>query len=237
MKNIFIVTPVANEEDTIEKSLKDILDLNIPNLCIVPVIDKYSKDQTKTIIEAVQKENSRVRLLDHKDSTGAVSCYLYGFKYALENGADYIIEMDSGGSHDPKEIPNFIRFLEQGYDCVFGSRFLKGAGITNHAIYRRLLSRGGTILANLVLGTKLSDMTSGYEAFKRNVLERVGLDNFLSANMTHFYQTEMRYYCSQLQICEIPIIYKGSKSGLKFATIFKCLKTLFTLKERKKLER
>ena len=163
MKKILVVMPVANEEDTIGKTLSDLLDLNMPNLDIVAVMDNYSTDRTKEIIERLQQNEPRIYLLYHEQSTGAVSCYLHGFKYALEKGADYVIEMDAGGSHDSKEVPNFVKYLDEGYDCVFGSRFMNGGGIENQPFHRRSLSKCGTILANLVLGTKLSDMTSGYE--------------------------------------------------------------------------
>ena len=79
--------------------------------------------------------------------------------------------MDGGGSHKPSEIAQFVENLEKGYDCVWGSRYVAGGDISNHPLYRRVLSSGGTILANLVLGTKLKDMTSGFEGFQRKVLE------------------------------------------------------------------
>ncbi|MDQ1328017.1 MAG: dolichol-phosphate mannosyltransferase, partial [Candidatus Poribacteria bacterium] len=212
--------------------LNSILCIGIPEIHIVPVMDSYSKDDTYDIVNRMSKGNPNIHLLFHEKSKGVVSCYLYGFKYALQQNADYIIEMDGGCSHDPKEIPNFIKYLDEGYDCVFSSRFMTGGGIENHPLYRRLVSKYGTILANLVLGTKLSDMTSGYEAFRREVLEKIDLDNMLSINISHFYQTEMRYYCSKFNIYEIPITYKGSKSSLKSKTVFKSLRALFILKKR-----
>jgi len=232
-KKIYIVMPIANEEGTIEDLLNSILSLDVPHINIVLVMDHYSRDNTYNIVSRISKENPKVRLLFHEKSTGVVSCYLYGFEHVLEQGADYIIEMDGGGSHNPKEIPNFIKHLDEGYDCVFSSRFMKYGSIENHSLYRKLLSRYGTILANLVLGTKLSDMTSGYEAFRREMLEKIDLGNMLSFNVSHFYQTEMRYYCSKFKICEIPIKYKGSKSSLKFKTVLKSFVILFILKRRK----
>lgn len=87
-----------------------------------------------------------------------------GFAKALSDNADYIIEMDGGGSHLPDELPQFIEKLNEGYDCVWGSRFVKGGEISNHPLYRRVLSSGGTFLSKLILDTKLKDMTSGYFA-------------------------------------------------------------------------
>jgi len=231
MKSIFVVIPVRNEERAITPILQKIINLKIPNIHIIPVIDRYSKDGTQKIIERMQR-HLPVNLLYHTNSTGVVSSYLYGLKHSLVHGADYIVEMDAGGSHDPSVIPKFIDALDNGYDCAFASRFMKGGRIENHPLSRRILSRYGTLLANLVLGTKLTDMTSGYKAIKRDVLEAMDLDDFLSIGTSYIYQTEMHYYCSRLNICEIPIVYVGSYSEFKFSSVPKCLKILFALKKR-----
>lgn len=230
MKKTIIVMPVANEEDTMGRIIDEIMALPYDNLYLYPVIDSYSKDRTEEIIrEAEVKYNGRVKLIFHKESKGVITCYLYGFKMALSDGAEQIIEMDGGGSHLPKEIPQFITKLEEGYDCVWGSRFMKGGDITNQPLYRRFLSSGGTILSNLVLGTKLKDMTSGFEAFRRDILAGMNLDAFLSRG--HMYQTEMRFYCRNLNTIEVPINYIGSKSSIKMKSVTEALKLLFCLKK------
>ena len=137
--------------------------------------------------------------------------------------------MDGGGSHRPEEIPQFMDRLKEGYDCVWGSRFMPGGDISDHPWYRRLLSSGGTYLANLVLGTRLRDMTSGFEGFQRHVLESLDLDRFLSKG--HMYQTEMRYYCRNLKTVEVPIHYRGGASSLKWKSVAEALKILFQLKK------
>ena len=101
--------------------------------------------------------------------------------------------------------------------------------ISDHPWYRRLLSSGGTYLANLVLGTRLRDMTSGFEGFQRHVLESLDLDRFLSKG--HMYQTEMRYYCRNLKTVEVPIHYRGGASSLKWKSVAEALKILFQLKK------
>lgn len=229
MKKTIIAMPVANEENSIGQVLQEIMDLPYDNLYVYPVIDDYSKDRTEQIIRDMSDKNPRIKLIYYKESRGVVTCYLHGFKEALKDGAEYVIEMDGGGSHLPKEIPQFIDNLEKGYDCVWGSRFIKGGDISNHPLYRRLLSSGGTILANIVLGTKLKDMTSGFEAFQRDVLEKMDLDKFLSRG--HMYQTEMRFYCRKYNTIEVPIHYVGSESTLKFKSVKEALKILFMLKK------
>jgi len=232
VKKTIIVMPVANEEETMAKILDEILALPYDNLHIYPVVDDYSKDRTEEIIRSYEA-TGRVKCIFYKESKGVITCYLEGFRQALLDGAERIIEMDGGGSHLPSEIPQYIEALDKGYDCVWGSRFIKGGGISSQPLYRRFLSSGGTILANLVVGTKLSDMTSGFEAFQKSVLESMNLSAFLSKG--HMYQTEMRFYCRNLKTIEVPIHYVGSSSSLKLKSVTEALGILFKLKKNEKL--
>lgn len=229
MKKTIIVMPVANEEATMGQILDEILGLPYDNLYIYPVIDSYSKDKTEEIIREKEKQNHRVKCIFYKESKGVITCYLEGFRQALLDGAERIIEMDGGGSHLPSELPQFIKKLDEGYDCVWGSRFVKGGGISGQPFYRRALSSGGTWLSNLVLGTRLKDMTSGFEGFQREILENMKLDKFLSKG--HMYQTEMRYYCRKYHTVEVPIHYVGSSSSLKGSSVAEALRILFQLKK------
>ncbi len=229
MKKTIIVMPVANEEATMGQILDEILNLPYNNLYIYPVIDSYSRDRTEEIIREKEKKNNKVKCIFHEKSDGVVSCYLEGFKRALADGAELILEMDGGGSHLPSEIPVFLEMLNKGYDCVWGSRFIEGGSMREKPLYRRILSQGGTILANLVLGTKLKDMTSGFEGFQRGILEDMDLDAFLSKG--HMYQTEMRYYCRNKHTLEVPIHYVGTASSLKTSSVTEALRLLFRLKK------
>ena len=221
--------PVANEEKTMRTVLDDILKLPYESLYLYVVMDSYSKDATADIVKEYEKNTGgKIRYLFHEKSYGVISCYLEGFRRALLDGAEWIIEMDGGGSHLPCEVPQFIENLEKGYECVWGSRFVEGGDISHHPLYRRFLSHGGTILANLVLGTNLRDMTSGFEGFQRHVLEEMNLDRFLSTG--HMYQTEMRFYCRNRKSIEVPIHYRGSKSGFKLKVVVEAVKILFQLK-------
>lgn len=222
--------PVANEEATMQSVIDEIMNLPYDELYLYPVIDAFSKDRTEEIIRSSeQKYPGRVKCLFYEDSNGPVSCYFYGFRCALDDGAERIIEMDGGGSHSPQELRLFIEALDDGCDCVWGSRFIEGGGMTNHPLYRQMLSGGGTFLSNLVLGTSLKDMTSGYEAFQAHVLRNLRLDKFLSSG--HMYQTEMRFYCRRYKCREVPINYIGSSSSLKLKSVTDALKILFMLKK------
>ncbi len=233
MKKIVIVMPVANEETTMKAVINNILALPYDNLYLYPVIDSYSKDRTEQIIREAENKTEKVKCIFYKESTGVVSCYLEGFRQALKDGANWVIEMDGGNSHNPKEIPQFIKKLEDGYDCVWGSRFMRGGEIAGHPLYRMLLSKGGTWLSNFILGTRLKDMTSGYEAFQGSVLENLKFEQFLSEG--HMYQTEMRFYCRRLKTVEVPIHYVGGASSLRMGSVSEALKVLFMLKKNEKL--
>lgn len=228
MEKTIIVMPVANEEETIGATLQGIIDFGYDNLLIYPVIDAYSKDRTEEIIRSFES-TGKVKCIFYEKSTGVISCYLEGYRQALNDGAARVIEMDGGGSHLPSELPQFIEALDEGYECVWGSRFIKGGGMEHDPLYRRVLSGGGTFLSNIVLGTKLKDMTSGYEAFSRHVLERFDFDKFLSTG--HMYQTEMKYYCRNFTYKEVPIHYIAGKSSLKWKAVREALKILFMLKK------
>lgn len=231
MKKTIIVMPVANEGETMASVIESILNLPYDDLYLYPVIDSYSKDNTEQIIRSYES-TGRVKCIFYKESTGVISCYMEGYRQALLDGAEWVIEMDGGGSHDPKEIPLFIDKLNEGYDCVWGSRFIEGGGMKNDPLYRKMLSGGGTFLSNLVLGTKLKDMTSGFEAFKKEVLSRFDFDKFLSTG--HMYQTEMRFYCRNYNTVEVPIHYTAGKSSLKLKSVTEALAILFKLKKNEK---
>lgn len=231
MKKTIIVMPVANEQETMGQVIEEILALPYDNLHLYPVIDSYSKDKTEEIIRSYEN-TGRVKCVFYEKSTGVISCYMEGYRQAIRDGAEFVIEMDGGGSHKPSEIPQFIQKLEEGYDCVWGSRFIKGGGLVNDPLYRRILSGGGTILSNLVLNTKLKDMTSGFEAFKAEVLDKFDFDKFLSKG--HMYQTEMRFYCRNYNTIEVPIHYTAGKSSLKLKSVTEALSILFRLKKNEK---
>lgn len=238
MKKVGISMPVANEEATIRQFLDNLL-LELSSLDFVftvyIIMDSFSKDNTFKLVQELAQTDERIKLIFFQGSTGVVSCYLHGMKLALEEGCDYIIEMDSGGSHPPAKIKGILFSLDQeGYDVVFMSRFMEEGGIRNFPLYRRIISRGGTILANWWLGSRYKDATSGFEAFRKEVLQRLKLDSFISVG--GIYQTEMKYYCYCLsvKIKELPFVYVGTTTAFKPKWIWISLKTLFWIKYNRK---
>lgn len=232
MSKYAVVMPAANEQETILQTIEEIMNFDNRPLHLYIVIDRFSKDNTEAIIRKAMEQYERLHLVFYEKAHGVASCYLYGFQVAIKEGADFIIEMDAGGSHRTQDIQKFLDKLDEGYSCVWGSRFMKGGGVKDLPMYRLFISRGGTILSNTVLGTRLKDMTSGFEAFRAEVLEKMNLDLFLSTG--HMYQTEMRYYCRNEKSVEVPIVYYGSETGLKMKSVTEALNILFRLKKYEK---
>lgn len=230
---IFIVMPVGNEEQTIEGTIERIMNLEIEGLLITPVMDSYSKDGTREIIHRMEEKYPRkIKIVNNRIKEGFVPSYICGYKNALKNNAKYIIEMDAGNSHQPEELPRFIEKLNEGYDCVFGSRFMKGGKFINHPFHRIFISWLGTQFSNIFLGTRLKDATSGFEAFNSKVLSMIDLNSFISTG--YFFQTEMRYYCKNFRSIEVPITYKGSESRFSSKGFIDAFKEFLAVKKNYK---
>ncbi|MHB2018542.1 MAG: glycosyltransferase [Candidatus Xenobia bacterium] len=230
MPDLGIVMPVANEEDSIERFLTVLLQVTRTwDTRIYLILDNYSKDRTEEIIRRMAQSEPSIVPVFFPESDGPVSCRLHGFAIALEAGCRYVVEMDSGFSHPPDKLPPIMHALtDENYEVVFMSRFMKGAGIENFPLRRRIISRGGSWLANLVLGTRFSDATSGYQGFQAHVLAAMKLPRFISKGGD--YATEMKYYCRRRRYKELPFTYVGSTSNFKMKWVWKALQTLFLLR-------
>ncbi len=225
--NWALVVPMANEEpdfNSFTGELKKAID-TIGSGKIYLVVDTVSKDKTRELCNRLSTEDSRFVTVWSPENRNVVDAYIRGYKEALKNNHDYMIEMDAGLSHDPKLLPEFLTCLNEGFECVFGSRFVTGGSMDDSPFKRKWLSKGGTILSNLLLGTKLKDMTSGYQGFTKPVVEK--FSNYELKSTAHFYQTELRYLLRKYNQVEIPIRYKVpsprvSESAIKnsFAVLF-----------------
>lgn len=208
-KILAIVTPLANESKTLGKFYKEII-YNIAQfedklqIKIFFIVDNASKDNTRGIVESLQQQDRRVQLVWAPQNKSVVDAYLIGFKTAIMDNADYILEMDGGFTHLPSEIPLFINKLLEGYDCVFGSRFLESAKM-NTSLKRLFFSKGGTLISNILLGTNFTDTTSGFEAFRTAILKHIISKKLVSTG--HFFQTEIRFRARNFNYIEVPINY------------------------------
>ncbi len=188
------------------------------------IIDNVSKDKTLDLARELEMQDPRFAVVWAPENRSVVDAYLRGFREAYNNGHELIIEMDAGMSHDPRAIPMFLRVLNEGNECAFGSRFINGGSMGDSPFKRRMLSKTGTVLANALLGTHLFDMTSGYQGFHRNVVGAI-LDYKLKST-AHFYQTELRYLLRHRRIFEVPIHYKAPSPRVSQSAIKNANKTL-----------
>ena len=182
----------------------------------------------------LERNEPRLRVIWAPENRCVVDAYLRGYKEALDAGSDWILEIDAGFSHQPGDIPQFFDAMEQGMDCVFGSRFI--GHFERSSIRRRIVSWGGTKLANLLLGTRQTDMTSGFELFSRETLNMIIGRGIHSR--AHFFQTEIKTYCRNLKFVEVPITYKAASARLGTSSIkeaFRQLWRMFLLRLKEQL--
>jgi dolichol-phosphate mannosyltransferase len=224
--NWSVIIPMANEEEHFQpliSRLKEMMD-RLKSGKVYLVVDTVSVDDTRRLCEKISKEDDRFVTVWAPENRNVVDAYMKGYIAALENDHELIIEMDAGLSHDPYALPMFLRVLNEGNECAFGSRFINGGSIVDSHIRRRFLSKAGSHLANICLGTKLWDMTSGYQGFSRKIVEKFVKLKLMSTG--HFYQTELRFLLKKSRYMEIPIHYKAPSPNVNINSILNSLKCL-----------
>ena len=212
--NWAVVIPLANEEAELPElasALRSVMDA-MEGGTVYFVIDRVSKDRTLECCQKLAESDLRFVTKWIPENRNVVDAYINGFRAALEDGHEIIIEMDGGLSHDPRAIPAFLRALNEGNDCAFGSRYINGGSMVDSPLGRRVLSKGGTILARWLLGAKLADMTSGFQGFRRPVL--LQLVGYPLRSTAHFYQTELRHLLRKQKLIEVPIHYRAPSPGV-----------------------
>lgn len=225
-KNFAVTVPMANEEADFKPFVRELgkaLD-RIGSGTVYHVINTASRDRTYELSQELSLQDSRFITIFAPENRHLPDAYMSGLRAAFEAGHEYIIEMDAGLSHDPHQLSEFLRELEQGYECVFGSRMIPGGSITNAPLNRRILSRTGTVLSKLLLGTTLQDMTSGYQGFHRDVVGK--LLEYELKSTAHFYQTEVRYLLRNKKYREIPIHYQSPSPRVSRKAIKNAYETL-----------
>jgi dolichol-phosphate mannosyltransferase len=159
------------------------------------------------------------------ENKNVVDAYIRGYREALARNHAIIIEMDAGLSHDPRELPLFLKSLNDGNECAFGSRFIRGGSICDSTWKRTFLSRSGTILSNMLLGTNMRDMTSGFQGFRAHIVK--GFLNYQLLSKAHFYQTEIRYLLRKTKHVEVPIHYSAPSPRVSRKAIYNAFYVLF----------
>ena len=221
-----IVCPMANESSSAVDFVRQVLDecAGFKWVRFFVVLDRVSKDNTLELLQAFARVDSRLIPVWAPENRCVVDAYMRGYREAIACEADWVLEIDAGFSHRPADIARFLDTMAEGYDCVFGTRFASGGRIEGSSGKRALLSRGGTLITNLLLRTRLSDMTSGFQLFRREVLEKIIEKGIFSRGP--FFQTEMKAYCINLRIAEVPIVYSMASHNVAMGSIRESFKQL-----------
>lgn len=207
---VFVVVPTYNESDNIVNLIERVLDQR--DDISVLVVDDHSPDGTGEIVARMADENHRVHVLHRSGKMGLGSAYCDGFRVALQEGADFIVQMDADFSHDPTTISTFIGAMDT-YDVVIGSRYLNGISVVNWPLRRLMLSYFANVYTRIVTGLTIQDCTSGFKCFRRRVIESIDLDSIRSDGYS--FQIEMNYRCVErgFLVGEIPIIFIDRHAG------------------------
>jgi dolichol-phosphate mannosyltransferase len=179
----------------------------------VLVVDDSSPDGTGEIADRLASEFPQVEVLHRRAKEGLGRAYLAGFAYALDAGADFVLEMDSDFSHDPKDLPRLLEAAKDA-DLVLGSRYVEGGAVTDWGLTRRIVSRGGSAYARHVLGIPVRDLTGGFKCFRRKVLETIDLGSIHTGG--YGFQIELTYRAIQagFRVVEVPIVFRDRQAGV-----------------------
>ncbi|OHB91275.1 MAG: hypothetical protein A2Z58_01270, partial [Planctomycetes bacterium RIFCSPHIGHO2_12_42_15] len=223
------------ERENIENLIGEILNLKISDLHVV-VVDDNSPDGTSEIVKNLSKEHPEAELLLRTSGRGRGSAGIAGFKYALEHGADCVVEMDADFSHHPKYIPSFLEAIQEA-DMIIGSRFVGEGKDINRGFIRRIITFLAGIYVRTLLGLKIRDVSSGYRCFKRKVLEAIELDSMISTGPSIVSELFYRTHLKGFSIKEIPIEFADRTHGQTKLNYIVLIKTLLMVLKFKRLNK
>jgi dolichol-phosphate mannosyltransferase len=208
----WVVLPTYNEAENLPGIAAAILE-HLPGATLL-VVDDSSPDGTGTLAEQLGADDPRIRVRHRRAKQGLGKAYLDGFGVALAGGASIVIQMDADWSHDPAALPSLIDPISSdAADLVIGSRYTEGGAVEDWGVVRRIISRGGSLFAKVVLGLTPNDLTGGFKAWRASTLETVPFDGVRAGG--YVFQIEMTYRASRLgaRVAEVPITFKDRRVG------------------------
>jgi dolichol-phosphate mannosyltransferase len=208
---ICICLPTYNERENLE-AMVSALGAVLPEDSRILVIDDNSPDGTGEIADRLAGERGDVEVLHRPQKEGLGPAYLAGFRRALELEADLVLEMDCDFSHDPADVPRLVAAAD-GADLVLGSRYVPGGGTKNWGLLRRVVSRGGSLYAQALLGLRVRDLTGGFKCYRRAVLETIDLDAIKSKGYAFQIETTYRAIRAGFRVAEVPIVFVDRQVG------------------------
>ncbi|MCA9577415.1 MAG: polyprenol monophosphomannose synthase [Polyangiales bacterium] len=210
-ERVLIVTPTYNERENLARFLAGVFEV-LPRAHVL-VVDDASPDGTGDLAEELAADDERVQVLHRPGKLGLGTAYLDGFRWGLAEGFDVFFEMDTDLSHDPRYLPDFLDALADGADLVIGSRNVPGGGVEGWGLGRHVLSKGGSLYSRTWLGLPVQDLTSGYKAFRRAVLEKLALESVSSNGYSFQIELTYRAALAGCTVREVPIIFVDRRAG------------------------
>jgi len=208
--NTLIISPTYNEKKNILSLIEKVFSID-KNFHIL-IVDDNSPDGTANIVKELQPKYNNLFLEERPGKAGLGTAYKFGFNWALDRNYDNIIQMDADLSHDPNEIIEMVRLLDN-YDLVIGSRYIDGVSVVHWPIKRLLLSYGANLYARIVTGLPIKDSTGGFKAWKRKVLDSIDLSGVKSQGYSFQIEMNWRVWQKKFSIIEHPIIFADRTIG------------------------
>ncbi len=205
-----IIIPTYDEKDNVGPISRAVFKV-LPQSHIL-FVDDNSPDGTGLIIDKMAEQDAKIHVVHKQGKAGLGRAYITGFKWAIENGYDYVFEMDADFSHDPAELANFMKAIPNA-DLVLGSRYMHGIRITNWPLRRLMLSKGAAMYVRIITGMPVTDPTGGFKCYRTKVLKEIDLDSVQSNGYS--FQVEMTHNAWMLgfRIAEIPITFVDRRAG------------------------
>ncbi len=213
----WLVLPTFDEAPNIEaivRAAHGVLARAAPEGFRILVVDDSSPDGTGEIADRLAAELPEVEVLHRSEREGLGPAYLAGFGHALRAGAGYVLEMDADFSHDPADLARLLDTLRSGRaDLALGSRYVDGGGVEDWSLLRRVVSRGGSMYAAVMLSLPHRDLTGGFKCFRREVLEAIDLPSVRSKG--YAFQVELTYRATRagFRVVEVPIVFRDRVRG------------------------
>jgi dolichol-phosphate mannosyltransferase len=204
-----VCLPTYNERENVESMVRALGDKGVRVL----VIDDNSPDGTGEIADRLAAELDYVGVLHREQKEGLGPAYIAGFRRALADGAELVLEMDCDFSHAPDDVPRLIAAATEGADLVIGSRYVAGGSIGNWGALRRFVSAGGSLYARVLLGAPVHDLTGGFKCYRRRVLETIDLAAIHSKGYAFQIETTYRTLRAGFRVVEIPIHFVDREEG------------------------
>ena len=213
MKKCIVIIPTYNEKENIEAIVRKVFMLPVPFDLLV--VEDNSPDGTADIVKNLQQEFSpRLYIEERKGKLGLGTAYIHGFKYALNNGYDYICEMDADFSHNPDDLVKLYYACElEGADLAIGSRYVKGINVVNWPIERVLISYFASWYVRFITGMPIADSTAGFKCYRRKVLATIDLDKIPFVG--YAFQIKMKFMAWKFgfNIQEVSVIFTDRTLG------------------------